>query len=110
MQILIVDDNVDIRFTLKEIFESKGYSVVTATDGDEALSMSPADVTILDLGLEFYDGTDLIEQFNNVIVYTGHDVKGLKSLVLDKGAVDFIAKDDLNGLLAAVAKLAGETT
>lgn len=37
-QILIIDDEADIRSMLKEYLEMEGYLVYTAEDGEEALS------------------------------------------------------------------------
>ena len=37
--ILIVDDEPDLRETLRDIFELSGYSVATASNGNEALDL-----------------------------------------------------------------------
>ncbi|KKL66858.1 hypothetical protein LCGC14_2140790, partial [marine sediment metagenome] len=37
--LLIVDDNEDILFNLKIMLETRGYDVLTATSGKEALEM-----------------------------------------------------------------------
>jgi CheY-like chemotaxis protein len=51
--VLIVEDDEHIRATLQEALESDGYSVVTATNGKEALDalqkLPRADVILLDL-------------------------------------------------------------
>ena len=48
--ILVVDDNDEIRSTLKEFLEEEGYTVRVASDGDEALrslDQYPADLIVL---------------------------------------------------------------
>jgi DNA-binding response OmpR family regulator len=58
-KILIVDDEEDIRRTLEMRFKSKGYDVLTAADGEEALgkarTISP-DIMLLDIMLPKIDG------------------------------------------------------
>jgi CheY-like chemotaxis protein len=43
MDILVVDDEPDIRESLAELFEDAGYAVSTAADGAEALEILAAD-------------------------------------------------------------------
>ena len=57
--ILIVDDEADIRDTLKDVFELEGWLVELAANGREALAMlarvTPA-VIVLDLMMPVMDG------------------------------------------------------
>ncbi len=58
-KILIVDDDPDILDALTMIIETKGYQVVTARDGIEALANLKAekpDLMILDLLMPKMDG------------------------------------------------------
>jgi two-component system, sensor histidine kinase and response regulator len=60
-KILIVDDDPDIRESLKEAFEEEAYEVATASNGQEALDLVTGgvlrpDVVILDLVLPVVDG------------------------------------------------------
>lgn len=51
-EILVVDDDPDIRLTLKDILEAHGYAVRTAKNGQEALEMLNVwvpDLMILDI-------------------------------------------------------------
>ncbi len=63
MAILVVDDEVDIRESLQELFEDAGYQVVTAADGAEALALmeerEPPCVVILDLIMPGVNGNEL---------------------------------------------------
>ena len=61
--ILIVDDEDDIRDTLRDVFEDEGYVVEAAANGEEALAVlrarpKPA-LVILDLLMPIMDGNAL---------------------------------------------------
>jgi len=61
--ILVVDDDVDIRQTIRDILEVEGYNVATATNGREALKRiaerQPA-LVLLDLQMPVMTGWDLL--------------------------------------------------
>jgi two-component system, sensor histidine kinase and response regulator len=63
MTILIVDDERDIRESLKDFFEDEGYTVSTACDGAEAMRMlnhgAPPCVVILDLLMPVLGGNEV---------------------------------------------------
>lgn len=61
-QVLLVEDDADIRETLKSILESDGFRVLTARDGPSALATldeAPPTVALLDIGLPGMSGYDL---------------------------------------------------
>jgi CheY-like chemotaxis protein len=63
--LLIVDDEPEIRAEMVEYFEGKGYRVVQAADGLEALEKIEAaipDAVITDLKMPRYDGFELIRR------------------------------------------------
>lgn len=64
MQVLIVDDEADIRESLCEFLEEAGFSVSTAADGAEALvALRRGDlpeIVILDLLMPQMDGRELL--------------------------------------------------
>ena len=58
-EILVVDDDADIRETLVEVLEFEGYVVVGAANGKEALEQlrrRPVSVILLDLMMPVMDG------------------------------------------------------
>ena len=60
--ILVVDDDPDMRETLEMILEAAGYSVTTASDGEEcliALKKRKPDLLLLDLLMPRMDGFDV---------------------------------------------------
>ena len=59
--ILVVDDNDDIRDTVREMLSEEGYSVITAANGQEALNILRAGrqrvcLILLDLMMPVLDG------------------------------------------------------
>jgi CheY-like chemotaxis protein len=65
--ILVVDDDPDMRETLEMILEAAGYSVATACDGEEcliALKKRKPDLLLLDLLMPKMDGFDVCKALN----------------------------------------------
>ncbi len=63
MTILVVDDELDIRESLRDLFEDAGYQVATAADGAQALAMiadgeAPC-IVILDLVMPKVTGNEV---------------------------------------------------
>lgn len=100
-QILVIDDEENIRSFLEESFQAKGYTVRTAETGEDGLKIfteDKADIVILDLKLPDIDGLEIlkkikdIDQETQVIMITGYGK--IKSAVqaIKLGAYDFISK------------------
>jgi DNA-binding response OmpR family regulator len=67
-KILVVDDEPDIVRVVVRIMESRGHTVSTARDGDEALEVANAsvpDVIILDLNLPKRDGFEVCRELKS---------------------------------------------
>lgn len=65
-KILVVDDNQDIRDFMQIALEAAGYSVHTATEGEQALAMQrefPADVLVTDIFMPGREGMSTIAGF-----------------------------------------------
>lgn len=60
-QILIVDDEQSIRETLSEAFTEKGYEVVCARDGAEALALLTPEIKVMFLDLKLNGGMSGLE-------------------------------------------------
>jgi CheY-like chemotaxis protein len=64
--ILVVDDNPDLRTTVRDILEYEGYSVITAENGRQALEVltQPARpcLILLDLMMPVMDGWEFLEE------------------------------------------------
>ncbi len=63
--VLIVEDDVDVREMMKELFEDEGYRVAVATDGRDALDVidriGRPNVILLDLMMPRMSGGDFLE-------------------------------------------------
>lgn len=67
-RILVVEDDPAVRSLCRNVLERKGYSVLTATSGDEALqrcrsSPVPIDLLVTDLVMPEMNGRELARQF-----------------------------------------------
>ena len=112
--ILIVDDDRQVRDVLHEIFVSAGYNVLLAVDGHEGLETFRAShppIMITDLQMPVMTGVQLLQAVREldpdsaVVVLTGAaDVRtAIESLKL--GAYDFIMKPvDVDELLIATER------
>ena len=105
--ILLVDDEAFIRHALELYFETHGFRVSTAQDGDAALETFRApekllDVVILDLLMPGTHGLDVLRELKSidplveVIIATGCGSMNHAVEALRHGAFDFITKPILN--------------
>ncbi|MCM8792538.1 MAG: response regulator [Candidatus Omnitrophica bacterium] len=65
IKVLIVDDEVDFRQLLRFWLESKGYLVITASNGQESLEKikkENPDIVFMDLRMPVMDGCEAIKQ------------------------------------------------
>jgi DNA-binding NtrC family response regulator len=100
-QILVVDDDPQIREVLETRLESKGYQVATAGDGEEALSVvrgGGLDLIITDLRMPGMDGLELMRRLQDVrdrppvIFLTAHGSVSEAVEAMKLGAYDFLEK------------------
>ena len=99
-QILIVEDELVTRNSLKSIFEAEGYDVLEATNGDEmhaALTDNDVDLVIMDINLPGKNGLLLARELREkgqtgLMFLTGRDNEVDKILGLEIGADDYITK------------------
>ena len=112
-RILIVDDQLNIRLVLSAMLKKEGYSVISATDGLEALQILKAgniDVVVTDLKMPNLDGLGLLNFITEkypavpVIIITAHGTVATAVEALKKGALDYITKpfelDDLKNIIS----------
>lgn len=100
--ILVVDDEPDIRETVKEILEDEDYEVRTAADGAtarEARRQRRPDLILLDIWMPDIDGITLLKQWSEngglpcpVIMISGHGTVETAVEATRLGAYDFIEK------------------
>jgi DNA-binding NtrC family response regulator len=99
--ILVVDDEHNIRRTLRMVLESEGYSVAEAASAEEALAAlaaGPVDLGIFDIRLPGADGLELLARARElwrdlpVIVVSGHADTSDVVEAMRRGAADFVGK------------------
>jgi DNA-binding NtrC family response regulator len=110
--ILIIDDEASIRYTLREILEYEKYKVEEAKDGEEGLEMlqkNEYDVVLCDIKMPKIDGMEVLSKAQELpkmpqfIMVSAHGSIETAVEATKKGAFDFIVKPpDLNRLLLAV--------
>jgi two-component system, NtrC family, nitrogen regulation response regulator NtrX len=99
--ILIVDDEVSIRHSLKDVLEEEGYKTVGAESGEaclETLRKTSFDVVLLDVWLPGIDGLETLEKIRDmenaseVIMISGHGTIETAVRATKLGAYDFLEK------------------
>lgn len=119
-QILLVDDDPNLRRLLSLRLLGAGHEVQTASSGEEALASLAsrrADIVITDLRMEEMDGIQLLEEIHRqwpslpVLVITAHGTIPEAVTATQRGAVDFLAKPvDKADLLAHVDRALKNTS
>jgi two-component system, OmpR family, KDP operon response regulator KdpE len=98
--ILIVEDDANIRKLVSVNLEKRGYKMSQAGDGNQAMVMfrqQPFDLVLLDLVLPGISGVDICTWIRSqsdvpIIVLSGQKEEDLKVTALDAGADDYITK------------------
>jgi two-component system response regulator HydG len=100
-KILVADDEIGIRQSLKKILEKEGYDVVTASNGEEAFKLirgGDVDLLITDIRMAGMDGLELlrvsksVSQYTEVIMITGYASVDTAVESMKQGAYDYITK------------------
>jgi len=98
--VLVVDDEVQIRRFLRSGFELDGYSVNEAENGREAIraaTLRPTDLIILDLALPDLDGSQVLERIRSwssvpIIILSVKSSEMEKVRLFELGADDYVTK------------------
>ena len=99
-QILIIDDEPEIRRFLRTTLANHAYDVTetaTAAEGEKFLGLRPPELLILDLGLPDKDGLDVLKALRAwsnvpVIVLSARGFEQAKVDALEAGADDYLTK------------------
>ncbi|MCX8175278.1 MAG: response regulator [Candidatus Micrarchaeota archaeon] len=113
--IMVVDDEEDIRSTVKTVLEKKGYKVVVAVNGDDCLkklNKCKPDLILMDIMMPGTPVKEIIPKIKNAkiaylsVVRTGEAER--EELLKEKNIVDFIQKPfDIEELLSRIKKILG---
>ncbi len=114
-QILVVEDDVDVAYTLRCGLAFKGFAVQVATSGEAALEqirLCPQDLVLLDVMLPDMDGFEVCRRLRHlneqtlpfpIVMLSARDAVRDKIAGLDSGADDYITKPfDFEELLAHI--------
>ena len=101
-KILVVDDEQNIRKSLKMILEYEGYSFLEAADAEEALEIVEEtvglDLILMDIKLPGMDGLELLSELKKkpyspeIIMISGHGTVQTAVESTKRGAFDFLEK------------------
>ncbi|WP_133755165.1 response regulator [Naumannella halotolerans] len=114
MKVLIVDDDPQILRALRITLGAKGYEVILAADGEQAIAAAidrRPDLIMVDLGMPKLDGIAVIEAVRGwssapILVVSGRSGSAEKVQALDAGADDYVTKPfSIDELLARVRAL-----
>lgn len=102
-KILIVDDNQDSRELVVKVLKCKGYEMIEAIDGEEAIEKAMGekpDLILLDISIPKLDGYEVTrrlksrEEFKDtpIVALTAHAMKGDRAKALEAGCEGYISK------------------
>ena len=100
-RILVIDDEAEIRKSLRMILEYEGYDVLEASSGAEGLALAERDtpdLVFLDVKMPGMDGLEALQRLQAfretlpVVVISGHASKEEVASSIKRGAIDFIEK------------------
>ena len=108
-EILIIDDEPQIRKLLEINLESNGYKVLQASTGQEGILMAanhPPELILLDLGLPDKSGHEVLKEIKtwynkSIIILSVLDDESNIVTALDNGATDYLTKPFRTGELLA---------
>jgi two-component system cell cycle response regulator DivK len=115
LTILVVEDYEDTSLAMRLALERKGYHIIEASDGEQAIRVAARErpnVVLMDLNLPVLDGLSATERIRSnpelseavIIAVTAHQDQDLRALALAAGCNAFVTKpidfDFLNDLIS----------
>lgn len=101
VRILVADDDRNIQFAFRKTFEKEDFSVITASDGREALERTESDRPVLvfmDITMPNMTGLEVLEELKRrgidvpVVVITGYGTMHTAVKAVQLGAYEYITK------------------
>ena len=101
--VLLVDDTVDNLVLISIVLQQKGYRVVTASNGEEAVRaalLSHPDIILMDIGMPRLDGFGAARKIKEytalaatpIIAVTAFDTDGFRRAAYDVGFDGYLTK------------------
>jgi two-component system cell cycle response regulator DivK len=102
-KILIVEDNQDSRELVVKVLRNKGFQVIEAVDGEEALEKAKAEkphLILMDISIPKVDGYEVTRQLKGnedfrdipIVALTAHAMKGDREKFISVGFEGYISK------------------
>jgi len=102
-RVLIAEDNAVNRELLRELLEMRGYAVIEACDGQEALQKiaeTQPDILLLDLDMPVLDGFGTVHEVRAnpsvsslpVLAVTAYAMRGDREKILESGFDGYLSK------------------
>jgi len=121
-KIMVVDDEEDVRETLRLQLEAENYNVIEAGDGEEAIKLLNSEDNLTNCGLILCDirmpkvnGIEYVDYLKEqapgipIVVITGYPDTDLAVGLIKKGVKDYLVKPvESEKLLKVVNKLVAE--
>lgn len=103
IKVLIAEDNAVNRELLRELLEGRGYTVLEACDGQEALQMieeAQPELLLMDIGMPVLDGFAVIRRIREdprlaplpVVAVTAYAMRGDREKILKSGFDGYLSK------------------
>lgn len=115
--VLVAEDNADVRLMMKTLLGMKGYRVIEAIDGQEAMDvarLTQPDIILMDLQLPRLNGFAVARSMRQdkrlcdtpIVIVTGHDPAKHRNLALAAGCNAYVQKpidfDSLSDLIVSL--------
>jgi two-component system KDP operon response regulator KdpE len=108
-EVLIIDDEPQIRKLLEINLESNGYKILQAENGKDGIVQAashPPDLILLDIGLPDKSGHDVLQELRSwyhkaIIILSVQNTESDIVTALDNGATDYLTKPFRMGELLA---------
>jgi len=116
-RILIADDDDNLRYSFRRVLDGRGYTLVEATNGREAVELTRTeqpDVVVMDVRMPLLDGLEAFQQIKHfapavpVIIMTGYGTTETAIEATKRGAFDYILKPFEVSEMAALIRRALE--
>lgn len=100
-KVLIVDDDVEFAYSLKDVLETEGYELESVNSGEEAISeieKNPFDVILMDVKMPILNGVETFKKIKNispktpVIMITAFSFEDLIGEAMREGAFGILYK------------------
>ena len=101
--VMVVEDNEKNRKLMRVVLKAKGYNIIEAATGEEALNLlknQKPDIILMDIQLPGIDGLTLIKQIKAsvitkdipIIAVTAYAMKRDEQKILDTGCNAYVSK------------------